>query len=70
MIEDWRSEMDLSPEKIHRLIVNHNMNIMNLGKFKEWLNIKYEACKAYGDPEEIGVYEEIIEKFNEIFEYE
>jgi len=39
-------------------------------KFKNFLDLHYEAYKAYGDPEEIGVYEEIIEKFNEIFEYE
>ena len=37
-------------------------------KFKNFLDIHYEAYKSYGDPEEIAVYEEIIEKFNEIFD--
>ena len=43
MIEDWKPEMDLYPEKIHRLIINHNLNIMNLGKFKKWMYERYEA---------------------------
>lgn len=68
MIEDWRPEMDLSPEKIHRLIVNYNLNIMNLGKFKKWMDERYEASQIYDEPEEIAVYEEIIEKFNKIFD--
>ena len=61
MIEDWRPEMDLSPEKIHRLIVNHNLNIMNLGKFKKWMD------EMYDEPDAVSVWEDVIDKFEELF---
>ena len=66
MIEDWRSEMDLSPEKIHRLIVNHNLNVMNLGKFKKWMDERYEASKIYDEPDVVSVWEDVIDKFEEL----
>ena len=68
MIDDWRPEMDLSAEKIHRLIVNYNLNIINLGKFKTWMNEKYEAYKIYGEPEAVSVWKDVIDKFEELFE--
>ena len=67
MIEDWRPEMDLSPEKIHRLIVNYNLNIMNLGKFKKWMGERYEASKIYDEPDAVSVWEDVIDKFEELF---
>ena len=67
MIEDWRHEMDLSPEKIHRLIVNYNLNIMNLGKFKKWMDERYETSQIYDGPDAVSVWEDVIDKFEELF---
>ena len=68
MIDDWRPEMDLSAEKIHRLIVNYNLNIINIGKFKTWMDEKYEASKIYDEPDAVSVWEDVIDKFEELFE--
>ena len=35
--------------------------------FKEWLYLKYQAAKEYGDVEEWGTWEEVINKFDELF---
>jgi len=66
MIEDWKSEMDLSPEKIHRLIVNHNLNIMNLGKFKKWIYEKYKTSQIYDEPNVVSVWKDVIDKIEEL----
>lgn len=66
MIEDWRPEMDLDPEKIHRLIVNHNLNIMNLGKFKKWIDERYKESQIYDKPDVINVWKDVIDKFEEL----
>ena len=66
MIEDWRPEMDLSLEKIHRLIVNHNLNIMNLGKFKKWIDEKYKASQIYDEPNVVSVWKDVIDKIEEL----
>lgn len=67
MIEDWRPEMDLSPEKIHRLIVNYNLTILNLGKFKKWMDEKYEVSKIWDEPVTVSIWEDVINKFDELF---
>jgi len=67
MIEDWRPETDLSPEKIHRLIVNHNLNIMNLDKFKRWIVERYKASQIHDEPDAVSVWEDVIDKFEELF---
>lgn len=67
IMEDWRPEMDLSPEKIHRLIVNHNLNIINLDKFKTWIDEKYKASQIYNEPDVVSVWKDVIDKFEELF---
>ena len=64
MIEDsiW-----LRSKKEQKFIIEHNIMIKNLGVFKKWLNLKYQASKEYGDVEEWGVWEEVINKFDELF---
>ena len=64
MIEDsiW-----LRSKKEQKFIIEHNMLIKNLGVFEKWLNLKYQASKEYGDVEEWGVWEEVINKFDELF---
>ena len=64
MIEDsiW-----LRSKEEQKFIIEHNIMIKNLGVFKKWLNLKYQASKEYGDVEEWGVWEEVINKFNELF---
>jgi len=66
MIEDWRPEMDLSPEKIHRLIVNYNLTIVNLGKFKKWIDERYKASQIYDEPGVISVWKDVIDKFENL----
>ena len=66
MIEDWRHEMDLDPDKIHRLIVNHNLNIMNLGKFKKWIDERYKESQIYDKLDIINVWKDVIDKFEEL----
>ena len=67
MTEDWKPEMDLSPEKIHRLIVDYNSNIMNLREFKKWMDESYEASQLYDGLDAISVWEDVIDKFEELF---
>lgn len=67
MIEDWRPEMDLSPEKIHRLLIDNNTKIMNLKKFKDWMELKYKAAEIYDTLEAQHVWEDVMGKFNELF---
>ena len=64
MIEDsiW-----LRSKKEQKFIIEHNIMIKNLGVFEKWLNLKYQASKEYGDVEEWGVWEEVINKFDELF---
>jgi len=64
MIEDsiW-----LRSKKEQKFIIEHNIMIKNLGIFEKWLNLKYQASKEYGDVEEWGVWEEVINKFDELF---
>ena len=64
MIEDsiW-----LRDKKEQKFVIEHNMLIKNLGVFEEWLNLKYQAAKEYGDVEEWGIWEEVINKFDELF---
>ena len=64
MIEDsiW-----LRSKEEQKFIIEHNIMIKNLGVFKKWLNLKYQASKEYGDVEEWGVWEEVINKFDELF---
>ena len=38
-----------------------------LESFKNWLELNYEACKTYGTDEEIGVFQDVSQKFNELF---
>ena len=59
--------MDLDLDKIHRLIVNHNLNIMNLGKFKKWMDERYEASQIYDESDAVSVWEDVIDKFEELF---
>jgi hypothetical protein len=66
MIEDWRPEMDLYPEKIHRLIINYNLNILNLDKFKKWIDERYKASQIYDEPDEIKIWKDVIDKFEEL----
>ena len=49
------------------LSFHHNIMIKNLGVFERWLNLKYQASKKYGDVEEWGIWKEVINKFNELF---
>jgi len=64
MIEDsiW-----LRSKKEQKFIIEHNIMIKNLGIFEKWLNLKYQASKEYGDVEEWGIWEEVINKFDELF---
>ena len=64
MIEDsiW-----LRSKEEQKFIIEHNIMIKNLGVFEKWLNLKYQASKEYGDVEEWGVWEEVINKFDELF---
>ena len=64
MIEDsiW-----LRSKEEQKFIIEHNIMIKNLGVFENWLNLKYQASKEYGDVEEWGVWEEVINKFDELF---
>ena len=64
MIEDsiW-----LRSKEEQKFVIEHNMLIKNLGVFEEWLNLKYQAAKEYGDVEEWGAWEEVINKFDELF---
>lgn len=64
MIEDsiW-----LRSKEEQKFIIEHNIMIKNLGVFEKWLNFKYQASKEYGDVEELGVWEEVINKFDELF---
>ena len=66
MIEDWKPEMDLSPEKIHRLIVNYNLNIMNFGKFKKWIDERYKSSQIYSEPDVVSVWKDVIDKLEEL----
>lgn len=59
--------MDLYPEKIHRLIVNYNLNILNLDKFKKWIDERYKSSQIYDEPNTISVWKDVIDKFEEIF---
>jgi hypothetical protein len=68
MIEDWMPEMDMSPEKIHRLLIDNNTKIMNLKKFKDWMELKYKAAEIYDTLEAQHVWEDVMGKFNELFE--
>ena len=68
MIEDWMPEMDMSPEKIHRLLIDNNTKIMNLKKFKDWMELKYNAAEIYDTLEAQHVWEDVMDKFNELFE--
>ena len=67
MIEDWMPEMDMSPEKIHRLLIDNNTKIMNLKKFKDWMELKYKAAEIYDTLEAQHIWEDVIGKFNELF---
>lgn len=67
MIEDWMTEMDMSPEKIHRLLIDNNTKIMNLKKFKDWMELKYKAAEIYDTLEAQHIWEDVIGKFNELF---
>lgn len=67
MIEDWMPEMDMSPEKIHRLLIDNNTKIMNLKKFKDWMELKYKAAEIYDTLEAQHVWEDVMDKFNELF---
>lgn len=64
MIEDsiW-----LRSKEEQKFIIEHNIMIKNLGVFEKWLNLKYQTSKEYGDVEEWGVWEEVINKFDELF---
>lgn len=64
MIEDsiW-----LRSKEEQKFIIEHNIMIKNLGVFEKWLNLKYQASKEYGDVEEWGAWEEVINKFDELF---
>ena len=64
MIEDsiW-----LRSKEEQKFIIEHNIMIKNLGVFERWLNLKYQASKKYGDVEEWGIWKEVINKFNELF---
>ena len=64
MIEDsiW-----LRTKEEQKFIIEHNIMIKNLGVFEKWLNLKYQASKEYGDVEEWGVWEDVINKFDELF---
>ena len=67
MIENWMPEMDMSPEKIHRLLID-NTKIMNLKRFKDWMELKYKAAEIYDTLEAQHVWEDVMDKFNELFE--
>lgn len=64
MIEDsiW-----LRTKEEQKFIIEHNIMIKNLGVFEKWLNLKYQASKEYGEVEEWGVWEDVINKFDELF---
>ena len=49
-------EMSKEAELIHKIAI-----------FQAWLNLQYEACKTYGEEEEIGVWEKVIDKVNNTF---
>lgn len=36
--------------------------------FKEWLYLKYNVSKEYGNVEEWNIWEIVIDKFNEVFD--
>jgi hypothetical protein len=40
---------------------------MNLGKFKKWMDERYEASKIYDEPDAVSVWEDVIDKFEELF---
>ena len=68
MIGDyWQSEMDIPPEKIHRLIINNNLNVMNLYKFKKWMGERYETSQIEDEPDVVNVWKDVINKFDELF---
>ena len=41
---------------------------MNLKKFKDWMELKYKAAVIYDTLEAQHVWEDVMGKFNELFE--
>lgn len=37
-------------------------------KFKNFLDIHYKASQIYDEPDAVSVWEDVIDKFNELFE--
>ena len=64
MIEDsiW-----LRTKEERKFIIEHNIMIKNLGVFEKWLNLKYQASQIYDEPDAISVWEDVIDKFEELF---
>ncbi len=68
MIEDyWQPEMDIPPETIRRLIINNNLNVMNLYKFKKWVDERYKTSQISDKPDVVNVWKDVISKFDELF---
>lgn len=40
----------------------------NLKKFKNWMELKYKAAEIYDTIEAQHVWEDVMDKFNELFE--
>lgn len=67
MNDDLMYIMDIPPEKIRRLIINNNLNVMNLYKFKTWLYERYKASQIHDKPDVVSVWKDVIDKFEELF---
>ena len=39
----------------------------NLKSFKKWIESNYEDIKTYGSDEEIGIWQDICDKFDRLF---
>ena len=66
---DSTKHMDQEIRKIHieqLLIMPENIE-QNLKKFKTWMELKYKASEIYDELAAQHVWEEVMEKFNELF---
>lgn len=66
--EQYKPEVKLSQEQLHELIKNNDSINKNIKKFKNWMELKYKAAEIYDTLEAQHVWEDVMGKFNELFE--
>ena len=65
--EHYKPEVKLSQEQLRELIKNNDSINENIKKFKNWMELKYEAAEIYDTLEAQHVWEDVMDKFNELF---